>query len=237
MLNRPKSMRSDVRQRVLQRAVEACGGVERMSAFLNLPPSLLDVWLRGDEPIPSHIFLQAVDCVLEGKSCGCVEVASGAVVDRRPLLLLPVVRDLAKDALADALALHRTGLGNVQLLNPAGKLEIVAQSGFEREFLEFFREVSIESSSACGAALKNGRQMIVDDVCNDAIFAGTPAVEIMLRAGAYSVQSTPVAAASGRIFGIISTHFSSIGGASGLPSLQPICRWLADTLDKLELAG
>jgi hypothetical protein len=192
-----------------------------MAAVLDVPLEAVQRWLEGREPVPSHVFLRAVDWVLDGAP------------DRKPLLLLPVVRHLAKEALAEALVLHRTALGNVQLMNPRGKLEIVAQSGFGREFLDFFREVGIEHACACGAALERRTQVIVDDVLNDPIFAGTRAAEVMLRAGARAVQSTPVVAASGRPFGMISTHLYSAGAASGLPSLEPICRRLAESLDQL----
>lgn len=232
MPSRQRISRPAVYQRVLQRAAEACGGPEAMSALLGVPAKALDRWLSGMEPVPARVFLQAVDCVLDGTPDAAREGGRAAAPGAGRLLLLPVVRQLAKDALADALLLHGTSLGNVQLLNPAGKLEIVAQSGFHKEFLKFFRLVSIADASACGVALKLGRQVIVDDVANDPIFEGG-AAEIMLRAGARSVQSTPVVAASGRTFGMISTHFSSRGAASGLPSLEPICRRLADTLDQL----
>src|SRR5262245_20713200 len=57
-----------------------------------------------------------------------------------------------------------TDLGNVQLLNPRRRaLVIVAQRGFDAEFLDFFSEVHGEGA-ACGAAMRRRQRVIVDDV-------------------------------------------------------------------------
>ena len=47
----------------------------------------------------------------------------------------------------------------------------------------------------------------MDDVSESAIFAGTVAREVMLEAGARSVQSTPLLSRSGRVLGMFSTHY------------------------------
>ena len=79
------------------------------------------------------------------------------------------IRDHDADALVNALLdtvtkAASTDLGNVQLLDPRRKtLQIVAQRGFGSEFLDFFREVH-GAGAACGAAMRAGRQVIVEDV-------------------------------------------------------------------------
>ena len=64
-----------------------------------------------------------------------------------------------KEALNAAIEVLGADRGNVQILNADKQaLEIVAQEGFSREFLEFFREVRAEEESACGRALRTGER-------------------------------------------------------------------------------
>jgi anti-anti-sigma factor len=97
--------------------------------------------------------------------------------------------------------------GNAQLMDPAtGALRIVAQRGFKRPFLKFFETVHDESS-ACGSALMSGMPVWVPDVAASPIFAGTPALEVMLAAGSRAVASIPLRAEEGgAVLGMISVH-------------------------------
>jgi hypothetical protein len=104
--------------------------------------------------------------------------------------------------------------GNLQLLYPEG-LRIVAQRRFERQFLDFFGCVS-DDACACGAAMKQNRRIVVPDVANDPIFAGTPAGEVLAEAGVRAVQSTPLLASSGELLGMLSTHHDRVCAPSEL---------------------
>jgi len=97
--------------------------------------------------------------------------------------------------------------GYVQLFYPADcSLRIVAQSGFDREFLDFF-SVMQEGQGACGTALLRRERVIVENVATDPIFAGTEAREALLRAGVRAVQSTPMLNRSGEAVGVLSCHY------------------------------
>lgn len=109
-------------------------------------------------------------------------------------------------ALDGAIALHGAQFGNIQILNLASRtLEIRAQCGFDQEFLDTFRSVSIDDPSACGRALRSNTSIIIRDVQADPEFA--PFRSIAAAAGYRGVQSTPAISADGRIVGVISTHF------------------------------
>ena len=112
---------------------------------------------------------------------------------------------LLHDILDAAIEITGAQMGNIQLLE-GDLLRITAQRGFDRPFLEFFDSVHGEQA-ACGTALQRGERVIVDDVRNSPIFAGTPALEVMLAAGARAVQSTPLVSRSGRVLGMFSTHY------------------------------
>jgi hypothetical protein len=47
------------------RAAEIAGGEQELAFRLKVTPSHLSLWIGGLEPCPSHIFLKAVDLVLE----------------------------------------------------------------------------------------------------------------------------------------------------------------------------
>src|SRR5581483_10959826 len=80
--------------------------------------------------------------------------------------------------------------GNVQLINDEGVLTIEAQRGFERDFLDYFREVSANHDSACGRALRSGQQIVIEDVESDEPY--TPMRHIARAAGYRAVISTPL---------------------------------------------
>lgn len=111
-------------------------------------------------------------------------------------------------AVAEAVRAGGADMGNVQLVDPAtGALRIVAQHGFSREFLDFF-EIVHDEESACGTALVTGRPVWVAKVARSPVFAGTPALDVMLHAGAQAVASVPVRAPGGTVIAMISVHRS-----------------------------
>ena len=114
---------------------------------------------------------------------------------------------LMNDILDVAIEIAGADMGNIQLLEPeSDALKIVAQRGFESDFLEFFDSVH-GGVAACGKAMELGERVIVEDVATSPIFTGTSARDVMLSAGARAVQSTPLANRSGRLVGIFSTHY------------------------------
>jgi hypothetical protein len=55
----------DVYIRTLARAAEIVGGAQELAFRLKVTPSHLSLWMGGLEPCPGHVFLMAVDLVLE----------------------------------------------------------------------------------------------------------------------------------------------------------------------------
>jgi PAS domain S-box-containing protein len=113
---------------------------------------------------------------------------------------------LLGDVLDAAIAVTGADMGNVQLLDPAtGGLIIVVQRGFAKPFLDFFNTVH-EGMAACGTAMKNGKRAIVENVESDP-HLDDESRNVMLAAGALSVQSTPFITRSGHLLGMFSTHY------------------------------
>jgi hypothetical protein len=51
--------------RVLRRACDLLGGEKAVTKYLQVPSAELQAWLRGVEVPPRHVFLRAVDLLLE----------------------------------------------------------------------------------------------------------------------------------------------------------------------------
>jgi two-component sensor histidine kinase len=117
------------------------------------------------------------------------------------------VDDCLAVVLDAAIELTSADKGNIRLLDRDGALVIAAQRGFGSEFLTFFERQFAHDGSACAVALATGDQVIVDDVETSSVF-GREALQVMMRADARAVQSTPLKSSTGSTLGLISTHFS-----------------------------
>lgn len=121
------------------------------------------------------------------------------------------LRDVARfgslldKALDGALSLLGADRGNVQLFDPVtDSLRIVAACGFGTEFLDYFAVVD-DDGSACGRAAAERAQTVIADVRTDPGFA--PHVDIAAASGFRAVQSTPLVDRTGRLLGVVSTHY------------------------------
>jgi GAF domain-containing protein len=125
--------------------------------------------------------------------------------------------------------------GNLQLLDSAtGTLRIAAQRGFEAPFLEFFDGVTQDDAAASGAALDAVSRVAIPDVRESEVFRGKPALQVLLDAGVRAVQSTPLVSSSGRLLGMISTHYSEPHSPSEreLGPMDLLARQAADYLER-----
>jgi hypothetical protein len=72
-----RAMLNTLHQRVLRRAATILGGIEQLRHFLDVDMSELVDWLEGVDPIPTDVFLQAVDVVSRELTAG-IKHAPGA---------------------------------------------------------------------------------------------------------------------------------------------------------------
>ena len=127
----------------------------------------------------------------------------------------------------------RADMGNIQLFDPrTGCLLIHVHRGFHEPFLQFFNSVH-PGQAACGAALHSARRVIVPDVTDSPVFLNSDCLEAMLDAQVRSVQSTPIVGKSGRIWGMLSTHYRSVIQLSpkDLQSIDYHAAWAATLLE------
>lgn len=106
-----------------------------------------------------------------------------------------------------AIAITSADMGNIQLREQdSGAFRIEASRGFDSRFLKFFDTVHA-SQAACGPAMQRVARVLVEDVTVSPVFVGTPALDVLLAAGVRAVQSTPLVSRSGRLVGMLSTHY------------------------------
>jgi PAS domain S-box-containing protein len=140
---------------------------------------------------------------------------------------------LLLEILDTAIATTVADMGNIQLMDPvSGTLKIVAHRGFEKPFLEFFNS-DHEGRAACGTALQSRARVVVEDVTTSPVFVDTPALDVLLSAGVRAVQCTPLVSRSGRIVGMLSTHFRTPHrpGDQDLRVIDLLARQAADWIE------
>jgi GAF domain len=141
----------------------------------------------------------------------------------------------ALDAVLDAaISLQRSDFGNVQLFDDRiGRLIICAQHGFDETFLNRFAQVGGEDRTACARALQTRAPVIVPDVDRDPERSSLRS--LAAAAGYRAVQSTPLIATSGKLVGVVSTHFARPHAPSRHDMLltQLYARLAADVIARL----
>ncbi|HZS57657.1 MAG TPA: ATP-binding protein [Gemmatimonadaceae bacterium] len=165
--------------------------------------------------------LAAMSCLREiGDRC----VRAGYTID-----------DCLRDILDAAITITGADKGNIQLLDPESRaLTIAVQRGFDTPFLTFFARVDEAEPSTCGSALADAARTIVEDVTASEIFAGQPALDVLLSAGVRAVQSTPLLSSTGTVLGMISTHFATVHRSTDreLHLIDLLARQAADYLER-----
>ena len=106
-----------------------------------------------------------------------------------------------------SIAISGADFGNIQLLDAeSGRLQIVATRGFPKWWVEYWNQ-NCDGGGACGTALQRCERVIVEDVESSPIYVGADTLEIQRKAGVRAIQSTPLVNRSGRLLGILSTHY------------------------------
>ncbi len=121
------------------------------------------------------------------------------------------VEALYEQILDAAVAIMRSEFASIQMLyperGPAGELGLLGYRGFNPQAVRFWEWVRPTSESTCGLALRTSQRVIVPDVQTSDVMAGTEDQAACLQTGIHSAQSTPLISRSGKLLGMISTHW------------------------------
>ncbi len=113
---------------------------------------------------------------------------------------------LMQEIMDAAVAIVGADKGTLQLLE-GQSLRIVAQHGHKSPFLKFFAAAE-NTASVCGEVTRRSQRIVVEDVEQSPIFAGTESLKVLRDAGVRAVQSTPLLCRDGRLVGILTTQWA-----------------------------
>ena len=143
-------------------------------------------------------------------------------------------RALLDSILAAAIEITEADFGSIQLLDHvSGDLQILAQRGLPQDFVHYFNDLPAEEA-AFGKAFAKRERVIVHDVETDAAFQYGQSRQIALQSEVRACQSTPLRTSSGRVLGVLSTHYRSsrFPPERGLRLLDLLVRQAADLIER-----
>lgn len=149
---------------------------------------------------------------------------------------------LYKKIVEAAVAIMRSQFGTMQMLYPdpgkIGKLQILASSGFTAEAEDFWRWVYSHTASSCGESLRKHQRVIVPEYATCDFMQGTTTLPVFLNGGILSAQSTPLYSRSGKLLGMISTHWDRpyTPPQRHLDLLDILARQAADLIERTQNA-
>lgn len=136
-----------------------------------------------------------------------------------------------------AMSLMESDAASMQLLDqPSRALQLLAWKGFHPEAAAYWRWVEADAASTCGQALVSGQRLVTEDVETCGFMQGSGDLEAYRKSGLRAVQSTPLMSRSGRMLGMLSTHWRRPGGLSEAEarSLDVLARQAADLLERTQ---
>jgi two-component system sensor kinase FixL len=134
-----------------------------------------------------------------------------------------------------AIGLMSADMGSIQTFHPEqGELRLLSCRGIHPESAAFWEHVRVDSTCVCGAALSAGRRIIVPDIEACEFMVVTGDLDAARRSNIRAVQSTPLVSRSGRLLGMISTHWREPHHPAerALRSLDVLARQAADLIER-----
>lgn len=140
-----------------------------------------------------------------------------------------------------AVTIAGSQFGTMQLLCPAGdpsghggELQLLAHRGLPEHAVGFWQWVKPAAYSSCTLALKFGQRAVIPDFEEWGDIAGTQDLDAFRQTGIRSAQTTPLISRSGKLLGMISTHWAQPHEPSerDLRMLDILARQAADLLDR-----
>lgn len=134
-----------------------------------------------------------------------------------------------------AMALMHSEMASMQLFVPdRNELRLLAWRGFHPESAAFWQWVSLDSASSCGNALRDMQRVFLSDIERpDSGITGDD-LEHYRLCGIRSVQSTPLISRTGKLLGMISTHWRAPHAIDEreLTLLDVVARQAADMIER-----
>jgi signal transduction histidine kinase len=147
------------------------------------------------------------------------------------------IEDHLHHVLNGAIILTKADAGTIQILNQEKqRLEMVASKGFKKSFTNYFEFVDAASGTSCGTALRKKERVFIDF---DVPTAQDPdgSLKMHVEEGFLSAQSTPLITHSGKVLGMVTTHFKKRQrpGDRELYFIDVLVRQAADIIERTRI--
>lgn len=109
-----------------------------------------------------------------------------------------------------AVSVMKSDFGSLQIYHPQhgkGELHLVVHQGFSPQEARQWEWVRLDTDSSCGEAMRRGRRIVIPDMNECSWMAGSEGLRAYQEAGIRAAQSTPLVSRSGKLLGMISTHW------------------------------
>lgn len=128
-------------------------------------------------------------------------------------LILQDSGDQFYDQILDAaIAITRSDFASIQMFRTdrgRNELRLLAHRGFTPEAAEHWKWVNLDTATTCGGALRDVRRTFCNDTYSAPELAGTRDLYFFDQCGIRACQTTPLISRSGRLVGVISTHWKA----------------------------
>jgi PAS domain S-box-containing protein len=151
------------------------------------------------------------------------------------LILEDNVDALYQQILDAALSLMHSEIGSIHMFHAEkNKLRLLTEKGLDSAAVNFLEWVPLDSSSSCGMALQKAERIIVPDLEGSEFMAGKEDLGFYRSSGLRASQSTPLISRSGRVVGVLSTHWREAHHPSEreLRLLDVLVRQAADLIER-----
>ncbi len=194
--------------------------------------------------VHTRCFTRDITALKQEQEAGRAQLAA-ELADTRLLqeisaqLIAPGDEEALYAKIVDAVAaIMQSDFATMQMLlprrGPKSELRLLASRGLTPESAKVWEWVRFDTDSTCGQSLRSGKRAIAADVETSEFLAGTEGGALLLNAGIRAAQSTPLFSRSGKLMGMISSHWRKPHTPTerDLRLLDILARQAADLLER-----
>ena len=139
-----------------------------------------------------------------------------------------------------AMSIMHSTSASLQMLHPerdGGQLRLIASRGFTSDAAARWARVCSDNSTTCAEALRREGRVVVPDVTACDFMTGSADLSGYLEAGILASQTTPLMSRSGKLLGMISTHWTKVRVPSerDFRLLDILARQAADLMERAQV--
>ena len=192
---------------------------------------------------------QAADLVERGRGDDALRESerrlSAELADTQLLqeLSAKLIEDQGSESLYDTLvdaatSIMRSTSASLQMLHPerggSGELRLIASRGLSDDAVRTWEWIRPEDATTCAEALRRGERVVVPDIEHCDYMAGSASLAGYRRESMRASQTTPLVSRSGKLLGMISTHWREVHVPSerDLRLLDILARQAADLMER-----